>query len=118
MLVPVIDLRLRFDADEAPCTPTTVTIVVYVTDGAGGQRPLGLVVDAVSDVLEANPEQIKVPPSFGTEVDTRFMESMITVGDRMVLVLRIDGLLDGTELEELAVLDEVSLGGEPQGIGV
>jgi purine-binding chemotaxis protein CheW len=98
-LVPVVDLRIRFGADEAPCTVTTVMLIVAIRGDDEKNQPLGLVVDAVSDVLEVRREQAKAPPSFGIEVDTRYLESMITIDERVVLILSIDQLLSGEEVE-------------------
>ncbi len=105
-LVPVIDLRIRFGAADATCTATTVMLIVAVRSEDGKTQPLGLVVDAVSDVLEVHQGQAKAPPSFGIEVDTRFLESMITIDERVVLILSIDQLLSGEEVKYSDLLKE------------
>ena len=84
-LVPVLDLRQRFGMSAAECTPVTVIIVVMAHDGER-EVPLGLVADAVSDVLEVGPEEFKAPPRFGQNARARFMSGMVTREGRMVVV--------------------------------
>ena len=102
-IVPIIDLRKRFDLIKADYTPTTVVIVLSVTDKSG-KRVIGIVVDGVSDVLNVTPATIKPPPNFGTAVRTEFINGMASIDTRMVILLDSDKLL--TE-DELAALDAV-----------
>lgn len=108
VLVPIMDLRLRFAMTNAEYTPTTVIIVISIRKD-DGQQLLGLVVDAVSDVLEASPEEFKQPPNFGTDARARFMKGMVTSADRMVLVLNSEELLSGSEMDQLT-----QMAGEPR----
>ena len=102
-LVPVLDLRLRFGLGQAEYSAVTVIIVVMVHDGER-EIPLGLVADAVSDVLEVAPDEFKAPPRFGQSGQARFMSGMVTKADRMVVVLEVDRLLKESDLESLAEL--------------
>lgn len=102
-IVPIIDLRTRFRLTKAEYTATTVIIVLAVeTDD--GRRTMGVVVDAVSDVLDVRPSDFKRSPSFGTKVDTRFMDGMVVVDKRMVILLNADRLLDPEQISELDAL--------------
>ncbi|MGN2248401.1 chemotaxis protein CheW [Frateuria sp. GZRR35] len=87
-IVPVLDLRLRFGVEREAYTDTTVTVIVAV-DG----RSFGIVVDAVSDVLDAADSQVRPVPDMGTTVDTEYLRGLIGVNERMVLLLDVDRLL-------------------------
>jgi purine-binding chemotaxis protein CheW len=103
-IVPIIDLRERFGLGLLPDGPTTVVIVLRV-GGEDGERIMGMVVDAVSDVYNMTDEQIKRPQNFGGVLGTQFVRGLATVADRMVIVLDIDKLLN---TDELAGLDSVN----------
>lgn len=87
-VVPVMDLRRRFGLPDAEYTSTTVTIIVAV-----GQRLFGIVVDAVSDVLDVAAAQLRPPPDFGSAIDTAYIKGLTAQGDRMVMLLDADRLL-------------------------
>jgi len=69
-------------------------VVVLKVKRAGGERTMGFVVDAVSDVYNVTVDQIKAAPDFGTSVSTEFVKGLATVGDKMVILLEIDQLVD------------------------
>lgn len=92
-VVPVVDLRVRFGMPSEEFTKFTVIIVVKV-----GARVVGLVVDAVSDVLDINSSQIEPAPDLGQGVDVSFLTGMAHAGDRLVELLeveRVAGVGDG-----------------------
>jgi purine-binding chemotaxis protein CheW len=91
-IVPIIDLRRRFGLPAAEFGATTVVIVVKVARQRQ-ERTLGLVVDAVSEVCNVRPEDCKPPPDFGTTVETNFVQGLVTVDERMVILLDIDKLV-------------------------
>ena len=97
-LVPVVDLRVRFDLPHADYTPTTVVVVMAIDDGHGGRRSLGVVVDGVSDVLDVSAQDLRPPPELGGAVARGYMLGMAKVDGRMVILLDIDGLFDPREL--------------------
>jgi purine-binding chemotaxis protein CheW len=90
-IVPVVDLRLRFDMKARKYTPTTVVIVLKV-EGITA-RTVGIVVDAVSDVHNVLPEVIRSAPDFGSSVDTRFIRGLVPIEEKMMMILNIDQLL-------------------------
>lgn len=93
VVVPVVDLRVRFALGKAEFDRFTVVVVVQV---AG--RIVGLVVDSVSDVLELEAEQIEAPPELGSRVDTSFIRGIARKGDRLAILLDLEALLGADEL--------------------
>jgi purine-binding chemotaxis protein CheW len=95
-IVPVLDLRLRFGLAREEYGATTVTVIVTV---AG--RLFGVVVDAVSDVLDVQPDQLRPVPDMGTTVDTEYLKGLTAVEERMVLLLDVDKLLQPQDAQLL-----------------
>lgn len=87
-VVPIIDLRTKFHMDAIDYNQFTVIIVVNVAT-----RVMGLVVDAVSDVLNLDEESVKDTPEFGSGVDTQFIRGLARSGERLVTLLNIEYLL-------------------------
>lgn len=87
-VVPVVDLRHRFDMPAAAYNQFTVIIIVTV-----GQKVMGLVVDAVSDVLNVGEKEMEELPDLGGGVDTTFISGMAKYEDRLITLLDIDRLL-------------------------
>ena len=92
IIVPIVDLRLKFNVGAAHYDAFTVVIILNI---AG--RVVGIVVDSVSDVLALNAEQIRPTPEFGASVDTRFISGIGTVDDRMLILLDIETLIDSAD---------------------
>ncbi len=98
-IVPIVDLRRRFQLETVEYGPMTVVIVLRVEDSEGGNsRIMGLVVDAVSDVYNVPEGAIKAAPDFGSVVDVNFVQGLATLEDVMVIMLDIDRLLNADEL--------------------
>ena len=93
-IVPIIDLRQRFSMTEIPYGPTTVVIVLKVVS-QNGDRTMGVVVDAVSEVYNVTGDQLKTAPDLGGMVSAEFVKGLATVDEKMVIVLDIDRLLNG-----------------------
>jgi purine-binding chemotaxis protein CheW len=98
-IVPILDLRLRFDLEIAPYTKETVVIVVRARDKHCEGRSIGLVVDAVSDVLVARDEQIIGTPEFGANVSTENIIGLVSEGEHMVMLLEVPSLIEGDNRE-------------------
>ena len=92
-VVPIVDLRRRFALEPVPPGPTTVVIVVKV-DGPRGERTVGVVVDAVSEVYNVPADAIRAPPEVTGNVDTAFVKGLASVGEKMVILLDIDMLIN------------------------
>jgi purine-binding chemotaxis protein CheW len=90
-IVPVVDLRLRFEMAECEYTPTTVIVVLNIEGET--QRTVGIVVDGMSDTHNVMPGDIKPSPDFGSTIKTDYITGLITIGDNMVMLLDIDRLL-------------------------
>lgn len=101
LIVPIIDLRQRFGLDLEPYTDTTVVIVVSVQTESG-QKVVGMVVDAVSRVLNVASGAIKDAPDFGTAIHTEFIAGLATADDdEMVMLLDLDHMLTAHEADAL-----------------
>ncbi len=87
-IVPIVELRTKFGMPTIDYTAFTVIIVVVVQD-----KVMGLVVDAVSDVLDIERNDIQSAPDFGSKVDVTFLHGVGKSGDKLVSLLDIDRLL-------------------------
>ncbi len=91
-IVPIIDLRERFNLGRSVYTKLTVVVVLQAQIG-DKTRVMGVVVDAVSDVVNVSKKQIQASPTFGAKVSTEFINGLVEVSGRMVMLLDIDKLL-------------------------
>jgi purine-binding chemotaxis protein CheW len=96
-IVPIIDLRERFGMDSLKYGSTTVVIVVRV-ESDDQDRVMGLVVDAVSEVYTVAREQCQPPQDFGGNLDDKFVKSLASIDDNMIIILDVDAFLTA-ELE-------------------
>ncbi|MEM7207165.1 MAG: chemotaxis protein CheW [Pseudomonadota bacterium] len=99
-IVPIIDLRSRFNLESVDYTPTTVTIVVSVS-ADNHSDVVGIVVDAVSDVLTIDANDLRDPPNLGHEIKTEFMVGMVSSPDGMVMLLDTQRLFDRRDLNAI-----------------
>jgi purine-binding chemotaxis protein CheW len=97
VIVPVIDLRLKFKLGTATYDEFTVMIVLNL-----GGKVVAAVVDGVSDVVPLSKDQLRATPEFGNAVDTRYISGIGTVGDRMLILLDIESLVLSAEVAEPA----------------
>lgn len=93
-IVPIIDLRVKFQLDSAEYNEFTVVIILHLAE-----QVMGVVVDSVSDVLALTGEQIKPAPEFGAGLDTKYISGIGSVEDRMLILMDIERLLSSKELE-------------------
>lgn len=98
-IVPIIDLRARFNLEKIPYGPTTVVIVVKI-ESEDQERTVGVVVDAVADVYRLDKSDIQPAPSMGYTINTEFVNGLATVENKMVILLDINKLIDFKQLEE------------------
>lgn len=101
-VIPIVDLRLRFGLPEGEPTDDTRIMVVNV-DG----RTIGIIVDAVSEVLRVSLEQIAPPPPTVATLGQEYLTGLVRLHDRMLILLDIDRLLAS---EQLAELERVTCG--------
>ncbi|XGA80180.1 chemotaxis protein CheW [Halomonas sp. CH40] len=97
VIVPIVDLRIKFRLESVEYGGQTVVIVVNVAD-----RVVGIVVDGVSDVMTLTPDQIKPAPEFGVTLSSDFLSGLGSLEDRMLVLVDIDKLLTS---EEMALVD-------------
>ena len=101
-VVPILDLRSRLGLGSVVFGPTTVVIVVRVLHD-GGERTVGMVVDAVSEVYNVATSETKPPPEVCGNVNTVFVKALATVQDRMLILLDMERLIgDSISPKELA----------------
>ncbi|MGN6183533.1 MAG: chemotaxis protein CheW [Thermoanaerobaculia bacterium] len=98
VILPVVDLSTKFGGDESIVTKTTCTVVVE-TKHHGETLTIGVMADAVSEVVDFTPEQIEPAPSFGTHVRVDYLRGMGKLERKLVLLLDIDRLLSPVELQ-------------------
>jgi len=96
-VIPVVDLRLKFGIEAAEYTERTCIIVVEI-DGASGAILMGIVVDAVSEVLNITGENIEDTPTFGTKLDTEYISGMAKCEGGVKILLDIDRVLSDEEI--------------------
>jgi len=96
-VVPVVDLRAKFGMAAVEYTKFTVIVVVKVAE-----KIAGLIVDAVSDVLNVASSEIRPAPDFGTHCDTRFIRGVVSVADKLAVLVNIDELLSEEETAGIA----------------
>ena len=91
-IVPIVDLRLKFNVGEATYNEFTIVIMLNVAD-----RIVGIVVDAVSDVIRLVEGDIRPPPEFGVAFDSRFLLGLVAIEDHMVILVNIESLISSDE---------------------
>jgi purine-binding chemotaxis protein CheW len=95
-IVPVMDLRLRFGLQRETYGDNTVVIIVAIAE-----RLFGIVVDAVSDVVDIDTAAVKPVPDMGVVVDTRYLKGLATHAERMVMLLDVEKLMRPEDVETL-----------------
>lgn len=101
VIVPIIDLRIRFNMQSADYDETTVIVVLKI-EVDNKEHIIGIVVDAVSDVLDVSSEQQKAAPEFESSGNTEFISGIATVNNKMVILLDTDKLLSRKEIAAIA----------------
>ncbi len=102
-VVPVVDLSARFGRPSTTVTKRTC-IVIVETQADGERQDMGVVVDAVNEVLEIPRDQIEPPPAFGAKIRTDFIAGMGKVNNKFVIILGVDNVLS---MQDLAVLGQL-----------
>jgi len=92
-IVPILDLRIKFDLGSAEYDQFTVVIILNLSD-----RIVGIVVDSVSDVLSLSSDHIRAAPEFGSAVDTRYVTGIGALDERMLILVDIERLMSGADM--------------------
>lgn len=93
IIIPVVDMRIKFNLGEPVYDQFTVVIILNING-----RVVGMVVDSVSDVTTLMPEQVKPAPEMGTAFSTEYMIGLGTIDERMLILVDITKLLSGAEI--------------------
>lgn len=93
VIVPIIDMRLKFNLGAVEYNQFTVVIILNI---AG--RVVGMVVDGVSDVIALKHGQIRPAPEFGAVLDTAYIDGLATLDERMVIMVDIEKLMTSSEM--------------------
>jgi purine-binding chemotaxis protein CheW len=93
-IVPIIDLRIKFDLPDVGYHAQTVVIILNILE-----RTIGIVVDRVSDVISLAPESIKPAPEFGAILSTHYILGLAPLEDRMMIVVNIERLMSSPEMQ-------------------
>ncbi len=104
-VIPVLDLRTKFNMEKTENTDETCIVVVDVSS-TGETIQMGILVDAVSEVLDIQDSQIEDAPAFGTSVDTKFILGMGKVNNEVKILLDIDEVLTTGEFAMLEGMAE------------
>ena len=99
-VIPVVDLRAKFDLDKVEDSERTCIIVVQVSH-KDGVITMGVIIDEVREVLDINAENIEETPSFGASIDTAFILGIGKVGGTVKILLDIDKVLSATEVASI-----------------
>ena len=100
VIVPIVDMRIKFKVGVPTYNEFTVVIIMNVLG-----RVIGMVVDGVSDVVALSPEQIKAAPEMGAAMDTDYITGLGTLNDQMLILVDIEKLMSS---EEMQVMDQVN----------
>ena len=94
VIVPIIDLRVKFDFPTADFNVNTVIIILNLSE-----RVVGIIVDGVSDVTSLTNDQIRPAPDFSVTLSTEYLLGLGTVDDRMLILVDIGKLLNSEEMQ-------------------
>ena len=93
VIVPIVDLRMKFGCPSHEYNSLTVVVVLNIRG-----RVVGVVVDSVSDVLELTRQHVKPAPEMSGSVDTRHITGIANVGERMLILMDIEALMASPEM--------------------
>ncbi len=93
-IVPIVDLRIKFNLGRVEYDEFTVVIILNL-----GGRVVGIVVDGVSDVMALQEQQIREVPSLVSSIDTKYILELATVEEQMLILVDIEQLMTSPEME-------------------
>ncbi|MBN2473520.1 MAG: chemotaxis protein CheW [Pirellulales bacterium] len=99
-VIPVIDLRIRFGLPETELTDESRIMVLHV-----GTKTIGIIVDAVSEVLRVSPEMIAPPPPTVAGLGREYLTGLVKQQDRLLILLDIDKIFS---TEEVAAMETIT----------
>jgi purine-binding chemotaxis protein CheW len=93
VIVPIVDLRIKFNLGNPTYDQFTVVIILNI-----GRRVVGAVVDGVSDVIQLSSDNLRPAPEFGSALDTQYILGLGTIDERMIIVVDIERLMSSQEM--------------------
>jgi purine-binding chemotaxis protein CheW len=93
LIVPIVDMRIKFNVGEPTYNQFTVVIILNI-----GHRVVGMVVDSVSDVTILTPEQVKPAPEITSTLNTEYIVGLGTIDERMLILVDIDRLMTSADM--------------------
>jgi purine-binding chemotaxis protein CheW len=93
VIVPIVDMRLKFNLEQADYNDFTVVIVLNIAN-----RIMGMVVDGVSDVITLTPEQLRPVPEFNSSIQSDHLLAIGAIEERMLILVDIDKLMSSAEM--------------------
>lgn len=93
VIVPIVDMRLKFNLEQANYDNFTVVIVLNI-----GERVVGMVVDAVSDVITLTPDQLRPVPEFNSTIASDHLLAIGAVAERMLILVDIEKLMSSADM--------------------
>ncbi len=100
VIVPIIDMRIKFNLDNVVYDEFTVVIIINVLG-----RVIGMVVDGVSDVVTLSSDQIKPAPEFGSSINSEYITGIGTVNEQMLILTDIERLIGSDDMQLMASAD-------------
>lgn len=100
-IVPIVDLRIKFNVGQATYDEFTIVIVLHIHN-----RIVGIVVDGVSDVVSLSKEEMRPPPDFGVAFDSRYLLGLATINEQMIILVDINELISS---EEMGLFDKANV---------
>lgn len=99
-VVPVVDLRAKLGLGRTTITKRTCLVIVELV-GDGEETVMAVVVDGVNRVIDLSPEDVQEAPAFGTQVDVGFLDGLIHLEERLILLLDLNRILSAVHLRDL-----------------
>jgi len=99
-VVPIIDLRQRFNMTVKDYTRTTVVIILNMDETDDNSELVGIIVDAVSEVYDVKPDDVRPSPKLGGHIDAKYINGIAEIGDKNIILTDVMSLLDTDELFE------------------
>ena len=103
IIVPIVDMRIKFKLPKVTYDETTVVIILNVAN-----RVVGMVVDGVSDVTTLKADEIKPAPEFGSSLDTKYLQGLGTADERMIILVDIEKLMSSKDMELIETVEELA----------
>jgi len=103
VIVPIVDMRIKFKLPKATYDESTVVIILNVVG-----RVVGMVVDGVSDVTTLKADDIKPAPEFGSSLDTKYLQGLGTADERMIILVDIEKLMSSRDMELIDTVEKTA----------